>query len=257
MEITDKEWPASLQYIIHKDTRLAYRLHSGGELTVVYVGGFHSNMNGEKAIRIFKHAKARGHSALCFDYSGHGSSEGEFAELTISDWLNDTLYIVSEFVTGPLVFVGSSMGGWIALLASMRLRERVKGIVTIAAATDMTEIIWNRCSPEQRRILNEQGYFDWDSQYDDEPYRITMKLIEDGKRHLILNNEIPVYCPVRMIHGTRDSDINWQNSIETIKQLASDDTDLQLIENAGHRLSEPDQIVEILKLLDDILQKLT
>ena len=191
--------------------------------------------------------------ALCFDYRGHGHSEGEFSQFAISDWLDDTLHIVSEVVKGPILFVGSSMGAWIALLASMKLRERVKGILTIAAATDMTEIIWNACTANQRQLLNEQGYFDWDSDYDDIPFRITMNLIKDGKQHLILREKIPVYCPVRMIHGTGDIDIDSYNSVKTLKLLSSNDAQLNLVKDAEHRLSEPHEIEIILGMLDELL----
>lgn len=256
MDTPTFDWPVPLSFTERNGLKLAYRYHQGKKLTVVYLGGFHSNMNGEKANSVFKHVVNKyGFSALCLDYSGHGSSEGIFHEGNISTWLEDTLHIISEATEGPLIVCGSSMGAWISLLASIALRERVKGILTIAAATDMTQkFIWDKCDEKHKDLLLNQGYFDHNSQYDEEPYRITMQLIEDGKQHLILNNPIPLTCPVRMLHGTADTDIDWQNSLETMNKLDSDDVHLQLIKDAGHRLSDPEHIEEIIKSLESLIK---
>lgn len=212
-------------------------------------------MNGEKASEVFKHATEKyGFSALCLDYSGHGSSEGVFHEGNISTWLADALHIIQEVTEGPLIVCGSSMGAWISLLASIELKERVKGILTIAAATDMTQrFIWDKCDEEHKKLLLNEGFFDHNSQYDEEPYRITMQLIEDGRQHLLLGRTIPLSCPVRMLHGTADSDIDWENSLNTMNQLASENVHLKLIKDAGHRLSEPRHIQEIIKALDELI----
>ena len=255
MEDPQINWSVPLSFCQRNQTKLAYRYFLGTKLTVVYLGGFHSNMNGEKASKVFKQASEKyGFSALCLDYSGHGSSEGLFHEGNISTWLDDALYVINEVTDGPLIICGSSMGAWVTLLASLQLGDRVKGILTIAAATDMTEkFIWVKCDEEHKNLLLEQGYFDWDSKYDEDPYRITMQLIDDGKKHLILNGSIPLSCPVRMLHGTADEDIDWQNSLETMEQLESEDVQLNLIKDAGHRLSDPEHIEQIIQSLDELL----
>ena len=248
-------WSVPLSFTERNKLKLAYRFAKGSKLTVVYLGGFHSNMNGEKAIKVFKHTSEKyGFSSLCLDYSGHGSSNGIFHEGNISTWMKDALYIIEIVTDGPLIICGSSMGAWISILISLRLKDRVKGLLTIAAATDMTEkFIWDKCTEEHKEQLKNQGYFDHNSQYDEEPYRITMQLIEDGKKHLILSDEIALSCPVRMLHGTADTDIEWQNSLNTMNQLESTDVHLNLIKDAGHRLSEPEHIKEIIQALDELV----
>ena len=248
-------WPVPLSFTERNKLKLAYRFAKGSKLTVVYLGGFHSNMNGEKASKVFTHSYEKyGFSALCLDYSGHGSSDGLFHEGNITAWLEDALHVIKTLTQGPIIICGSSMGAWISILVSLRLKDRVKGLLTIAAATDMTEkFIWDKCDEEYKKQLKAQGYFNHDSQYDEEPYRITMQLIEDGRKHLILSDEIALSCPVRMLHGTADTDIDWKNSLNTMNQLKSKDVHLNLIKDAGHRLSEPEQIQEIIQALDELL----
>ena len=254
MEESEINWPVPLSFAERNQLKLAYRFAKGKKITIVYLGGFHSNMNGEKANQVFKHAIKCGCSALCLDYSGHGSSEGVFHEGNISNWLSDALHIIQTVTDGPLIICGSSMGAWISTLVSLQLKKRVKGLLTIAAATDMTEsFIWNKCDEEHKKLLLSQGFFDWTNQYDEEPYRITMQLIQDGKQHLILDNPIELNCPIRMLHGTADLDIDWQNSLNTMNQLTSEDVHLNLIKDAGHRLSEPDHIEQIIQSLDELI----
>lgn len=248
-------WPVPLSFTKRNDSKLAYRYYQGEKLTIVYLGGFHSNMNGEKANQVFKHAiNKHNFSALCLDYSGHGSSDGIFHEGNISTWLSDALHIINSVTKGPLIICGSSMGAWISTLVSLQLKERVKGLLTIAAATDMTErFIWDKCDDIHRNQLLNQGYFEWANQYDEDPYHITMQLIEDGKKHLILDKPIELNCPIRMLHGTADLDIDWQNSLNTMNQMTSKDVQLNLIKDAGHRLSEPEYIEQILQSLNELM----
>jgi pimeloyl-ACP methyl ester carboxylesterase len=253
METPELTWPVKLSYLQKDKIKLAYRFHQGNDLTIVYTGGFKSNMNGEKANSIFKFAIEKSCSALCFDYTGHGLSSGKFSESNTSTWLEDTLHIIKQLTKGPIIFCGSSMGGWIALLAALKTKQ-TKGILTIAAATDMTEkFIWDKCDDEHRSLLLSQGYFEWISSYDEEPYLFTMQLIEDGRKHLILSDEIDIDCPVRMLHGTTDPDIDWQNSLATLKCLTSKNAQLKLINNAGHRLSDPENIKEIINTLNELI----
>ena len=253
MDIPQVDWPVELSFLKRQETSLAYRYHQGRDLTIVYTGGFHSNMNGEKANAIFKHAVKEGYSALCFDYSAHGQSDGVFAEGNISIWLADTLHLIDKLTSGDIILCGSSMGGWIAILTALQLANKVKGLVTIATATDMTEkFIWDKCGAEHKSQLLNEGFFKWDSDYDEAPYIISMQLIEDGRKHLLLDNPIKVLCPVRMLHGTADGDIDWQNSLETMNKIESEDIHLKLIKGAGHRLSDPEHIIEILQALDQV-----
>ena len=255
MEEPEITWPVPLLFSKRKGLDLAYRYKQGKDLTIVYLGGFHSNMNGEKANQVFKHAINKyGFSALCLDYSGHGSSEGIFHEGNISAWLADALHIIEKVTNGPLIICGSSMGAWISTLVSLKIKQKVKGLLTIAAATDMTQkFIWDKCDEAHKNKLLKDGFFDHNSQYDEEPYRITMHLIEDGKKHLILEKPIELNCPVRMLHGTADLDIDWQNSLNTMNQLTSKDVQLNLIKDAGHRLSEPEHIEQIIQSLDELV----
>ncbi|MCM8540272.1 MAG: alpha/beta hydrolase [Lentisphaeraceae bacterium] len=255
MEQPNITWPVPLSLTERHEHKLAYRYKQGKNLTIVYLGGFHSNMNGEKANQVFKHAVDKyGFSALCLDYSGHGSSEGIFHEGNISTWLADALHIIKTVTDGPLIICGSSMGAWISTLAALQLKERVKALLTIAAATDMTQkFIWEKCDAIHQNKLLTEGFFDHNSQYDEEPYKITMQLIEDGKKHLILDKPIKLNCPVRMLHGTADLDIDWQNSLNTMNQLTSKDVHLNLIKDAGHRLSDPEHIEQIIQAFEELI----
>lgn len=255
MEESDFNWPVEKSYTVNNGNRLAFRYSQGSEKTIVYLGGFHSNMNGEKTFAVFNFARDNGYSVLCMDYSCHGDSEGDFHEATISGWLSDVEHVVNQNVKGDFYLCGSSMGAWISLLTALRFGERVKGIVTIAAATDMTEkFIWERCQEEQHTLLKEQGYFSWMSRYDEEPYILTQKLIDDGRKHLLLvDEEIAIDCPVRLLHGTADDEIVWTNSLETMERLKSKDVTLKLFKGDDHRLSEPKHLREIIRALKSII----
>lgn len=255
MEESDFDWPVEMRFTQRNGNRLAFRYSQGSEKTIVYLGGFHSNMNGEKCFAVFNFARDNDLSVLCMDYSCHGDSEGDFHEATISEWLADVAHVINENVQGDFYLCGSSMGAWISLLTACEFGDRVKGIVTIAAATDMTErFIWDRCQDEQRMLLKEQGYFSWNSQYDDDPYILTQKLIDDGRNHLLLiDEEIPINCPVRLLHGTADDEIVWTNSLETLERLRSEDVTLKLFKGDDHRLSEPKHIREIIRALKSLL----
>ena len=237
--------------------RLAYRktdaAPAGGQQeqalpTVMFCGGFRSDMEGTKAQFLEERCKARGQAYIRFDYSGHGASEGDFEDGTIGSWKDDTLAVLDALTQGPVILVGSSMGGWISLLAALARPERVCGLVGIAAAPDFTrEIYHEQFDDAMRAQLAAQGYVDVPSEYSETPYRITRALIEDGENHCLLDREIALDIPVRLLQGMNDSDVPWQKAYRIKNALTSEDRGaVLLIESGDHRLSRP----EDLELLD-------
>ena len=213
---------------------------------LVFLGGFMSDMSGGKAQALEGYAAAQGRAFLRFDYRGHGQSSGRFADATIGDWLGDALAVLDALTEGPQILVGSSMGGWIMLLAALARPQRIAGLVGIAAAPDFTEdLIWGIATPAQRAALESVGYVDNPSAYSDEPYRITRRLIEEGRDHLLLSRSIPLACPVRLIHGLADPDVPWQTSLRLAEALESEDVEVTLVKGAGHRLSEPADLARL------------
>lgn len=227
--------------------RLAYRKFTGDTKlpTVLFLPGFKSDMEGSKALYLEEQCKTRGQSFVRFDYSGHGVSDGEFAEGTIGSWLEDTLAIIDAVVDGPVILVGSSMGGWVSLLAAHERAERVAGLVGIAAAPDFTKDMQAaRLSDQQMEEIAQQGYTELPNDYSDEPYIITKALIEDGNQRCLLDTEMPLMMPVRLVQGMKDEDVEWQKA-HRIKNAITDrntDVEVMLVEDGDHRLSEPDQL---------------
>ena len=231
---------------------LAYARTPGAGPGVIFLTGFKSDMTGAKALALEAHCRARGQAFLRFDYTGHGASSGAFEEGCIGDWLRDARDAFDALTHGPQVVVGSSMGGWIALLLAMARPERVQGLVGIASAPDFTEeLIWQNLNEEGRQQLQQQGVFYAPSCYGEEPYPITRALIEEARGHLLFTapspfqgegwgeGNIPVHCPVRLLHGMQDADVPWQVSARLAEQLASHDVRLTLVKGSGHRMSGP------------------
>ena len=189
-----------------------------------------------------------------FDYSGHGESEGAFTDGTIGRWLDDSVAVFDACCTGPQILIGSSMGGWLALLLARELKRAptrgkraaaasIAGMVLIAPAVDFTEeLMWKRFTPEIKRELEETGVWARPSQYSAEPYLVTRQLIEDGRKHLLLGGLIETGCPVRILQGVEDPDVPWQHAVELTSRLASDDVVLTLVKDGDHRLSRPEDI---------------
>lgn len=253
------------QRLIREDgTVLAYYRTGAGKASregpmppgLVFLGGFMSDMGGTKALALEAYARRGGRDFLRFDYRGHGQSSGRFHDATIGDWLDDTLSVLDELTEGPQILVGSSMGGWIALLAARARPERVAGLIGIAPAPDFTEdLIWGRATPEQRAALESVGYVDQPSEYSAEPYRITLRLIEEGRGHLLLKAPIPITCPVRLIHGMKDVDVPWQTSLRLAEALQGDDVEVTLVKDAAHRLSEPKDLRRLERVIDELSAK--
>jgi pimeloyl-ACP methyl ester carboxylesterase len=226
--------------------QLAYHRVPGGRPGVLFCGGFTSDMTGTKAIALERFCAGEGRAFTRFDYRGHGASSGRFGDGTVGAWAEDALAIVDRAAEGPLIVVGSSMGGWIALLAALARPERVRGLIGIAAAPDLTEdLLLAEATPEQRRALAEQGFWMQPSAHGDEPYPVTRALIEDGRRHLLLRAPVPVRCPVHLLHGMADADVPWRTSLRLIERLETEDVTLELIKAGDHRLSTEGDIARI------------
>jgi pimeloyl-ACP methyl ester carboxylesterase len=218
----------------------------------MFLGGFRSDMTGSKALALRDACAARGRAFLRFDYSGHGASEGRFEEGTIGAWAEDALQVFDALAEGPQVLVGSSMGGWIALLLALRRPERVAALVLIAPAPDFTEeLMWRGFSEAEREALMRDGVLHRPSQYG-EPTPVTRALIEDGRRHLLLGAPIRLTCPVRILQGMADPDVPWQHARRLVDALEGGDVRLHLLKDGDHRLSRPQD----LRLLVETLEQL-
>ena len=226
---------------------LAFVHHPGRTPGVMFLSGFMSDMTGSKALALEKAFVEEGRAFTRFDYTGHGTSSGDFEEGTIGAWADDAASIIDHVVEGPLVLVGSSMGGWIMVLAALARPERVKGLVGIAAGPDFTaDLLWAPATEAQRDVLTSQGRWEEPSAYSDQPYIITKRLIEEGRNHLVLRAPIPFQGPVHLLHGQADPDVPWQTSLHLADVLAGDDVTVELIKAGDHRLSTPADLTRII-----------
>lgn len=240
-----------IEAIDHRGLKLSFERQPGQAPTFVWLGGFKSDMNGTKAQALTKWARDRGQAFVRFDYSGHGRSGGAFEDGTISQWLDDALAILDRLTEGPVVLVGSSMGGWLSLLAARSRPERVTALILIAPAADMTErLMWSSFSPDVRDTIIETGRWERPSAYDPEPYVITRGLIEDGRRHLIMDGPIPLGGPVHILHGAHDQDVPAAHVFELAKLIRSPDLKVDIIEDGDHRLSRPQDLERLLEAAD-------
>lgn len=241
------------RFIREDGETIAYLRRGGKSPGVIWLGGFHSDMNGTKAQALDAWAEARGRSYLRFDYFGHGASSGAFRDGTITRWRDDALAVLDNLCDGPQVLVGSSMGAWIALLIARARPEKVATLLLLAPAADFTEaLIWARMTPDIRREVMERGAWQRPSAYGDGPYPITRALIEDGRRHLLLDASIELSCPVHILQGMKDPDVPWQHALKLVEKLSGNPV-LTLIKNGDHRLSTPEDIARIAHTLDAIL----
>lgn len=218
--------------------RLAYNRMTGREPTVVFLGGLRSDKEGTKALHLESWARMRGQAFLRFDYSGHGESSGTFEDGCIGDWHHDTLAAVDSLIEGPILPVGSSMGGWQALLLARARPDRIAGLVTVAAAPDFTEdSYWATFTDVQKAQLEERGYVELPSDYM-EPYRITKRMIEDGRDHLVLRSGLSLPFPVRCLQGTADTAVSTSVALRLLDHADSPDMRLTLVKDADHRFSD-------------------
>ncbi len=218
---------------------------------ILFFGGFMSDMTGTKATHLEQHCVRRGLAYTRFDYSGHGQSSGKFADGTIGQWMQDALAILDTVATGPQILVGSSMGGWISLLAALARPERTRGLIGIAAAPDFTEdLMWAQFSESQKQTIEEKGALIEPTDYGDDPYTITRELIVEGRNHLLLRKPIALNIPVRLVQGMQDPDVPWQTALKLAEALTSTDVEVQLIKSGDHRLSNPAELEAITHHID-------
>ena len=223
---------------------------------IVFLPGFRSDMEGTKAKALEKFCQKNNKDFLKFDYSGHGASSGEFESLCISDWLDDSLNVINALTTGPQILVGSSMGGWISLLLALKRKKRVSGLVLIAPAVDMTEILmWNNFSDNEKNMISKKGYLEiFSDEYP--PYKITKNLIDDGRKYLLMNQQISLDCPVNIIHGIKDEAVPWDLSIELSKKISSNSITQSFIKDGDHGLSRPTDLEYIFFSIEQIIKKI-
>jgi pimeloyl-ACP methyl ester carboxylesterase len=232
---------------------IAYRRRAGRAPGIIFLGGFMSDMTGTKAEALDQFCAREGRAYLRFDYFGHGASSGEFAQATVGRWKEDALAVLDKLTEGPQVLVGSSIGGWIMLLAALARPKRIHALVGIAAAPDATEdLMWAQLSPAQQTAMLRDGCLRLPSQYSAEDYVYTMKLIEDGRAHLLLRAPIPLACPVRLLHGMADPDVPWRTSLTLAEKLASTDVRVILVKAGDHRLSTERDLALLMRTIAEV-----
>ena len=245
----------SVQLLSRPDgNRVAYARTEGRAPTVVFLGGFRSDMTGTKAMALEAWAQKRGQGYLRFDYLGHGQSSGRFEDGTIGRWLDDSLAAIDQLTDGRLVLVGSSMGGWLSLLAARARPERMAGLVLIAAAPDFTErMLLKELSLEDRVALERDGRLERPSQYSPEPSVFTWKLIEEGRRHLLLDKPLTLPCPVQLLHGQSDPDVPWEYSLQIARHLEAPEVVTTFVKGGDHRLSTPADIARLIAMVEELV----
>jgi pimeloyl-ACP methyl ester carboxylesterase len=234
--------------------QLAWRRMAGEGPTVVWLGGFRSDMAGSKAEALAQWAEGRGHDYLRFDYFGHGESSGDFLQGSITRWRADALAVTDELTQGPLVLVGSSMGGWLSLLAAVARPERIHALVLIAPAADFTEALMKpRFTAQARQALARDGVWMEPSEHDPAGYPITRLLIEDGARWSVMPGPLGITAPVRILQGARDESVPWTHAQELVSAIKGEDVAVTLIKDGDHRLSRPGDLARIVAAVEEVL----
>lgn len=229
--------------------RIAYRFIAGSGPAIVFLPGYMSDMDGGKATALFEWARARGQACLLLDYSGCGRSDGAFADGTLSKWRDEVLALIGAKVDGPVVLVGSSMGGWLNLMTGIALRERLAGLIGIASAPDFTE--WGRSEADKAQLAAGVTVFD-DNPYGPEPTPMHAAFWADGQANLLLGGNIPITCPVRLLHGQNDADVPWDISMRLADALQSQDVVVTLVKDGDHRLSRESDIARLLGIIEEL-----
>ncbi len=242
----------TVEFLDRGDDRIAYRAVAGEGPTVVWLGGFGSDMDGTKAAALSDWARAQGRAYLRFDYFGHGRSEGDFAKGSITRWRADALAVIDALTEGPLVLVGSSMGGWLACLAALARPERIAGLVLIAPAADFTSALMEPELPDEARLMIEEtGVWRRPSQYG-EPMPISRVLLEDGARWSILPGPVSIDAPVRILQGKADPDVPWTHALALSQALTGEDQVFSLVVDGDHRLSRPQDLARMIEFVREL-----
>ena len=238
------------------DRRIAVERRAGRQPGLFWLGGFRSDMTGSKAEAVDRFGAEHGLAVTRFDYSGHGQTGGDFNLGSISRWLEESL-AVFETTAGPQIVVGSSMGGWLALLLIRELRRRdanrVMGLVLIAPATDMTTLMLEQMTKKQRNLLLKQGYVEEPSEYSPEPYRINLSLIEDGRQHLLFGRIVETGCPVTILQGARDRDVPKEHALKLVQHIVNDPVTFTLVPDGDHRLSREQDLALLERTIEGML----
>lgn len=220
----------------------------------MFFGGFRSDMTGTKALFLEEYCRRRGQAFVRFDYFGHGVSSGDPALGTVGRFAQDAVAILDSLTGGRQILIGSSMGGWIMLLAALARPSRVHGLVGVAAAPDFTEdLVWPRLDPAQRRELHDTGAVTLPSEYDPAGYTYCLSMFEDGRRHLVMREAIALECPVRLLHGMQDTAVPWQTSLSLAERLESHDVAVTLVKDGDHRLSREADLARLAGTLDGLI----
>jgi len=236
-------------------TGLAWRRVKGRGLTVVWLGGFHSEMTGTKAQALAEWAAATGRDFLRFDWFGHGQSEGRFVDGTITRWRGDALAVIDGLTEGPVVLVGSSMGGWLACLAALARPDRIRALVLIAPAADFTEALMKPSLPaEALAAFERDGVWTRPSAYDDAGYEIAAALLEDGARWSILGAPVPIHVAVRILQGGADPDVPWTHALALAQAIEGEDVVFTLVRDGDHRLSRPADLARLIAAVEEVSQ---
>lgn len=235
---------------------IAYYRGSGAAPGIVFLAGLRSDMTGTKALFLDGYCRRHQRAYVRFDYFGHGRSSGDFADGTVGRWAEDAVAVLDQLTEGPQILVGSSIGGWIMLLAALARRERVQALVGIAAAPDATEdLLWPRLDPAQRRELLATGSVTLPSEYDPAGYAYHSRMIEEGRRHLVMRGPIALDCPVRLLHGLLDTSVPWQTGLRLAERLASRDVAVTLVKDGDHRLSTAPDLARLAATLDELVSR--
>jgi pimeloyl-ACP methyl ester carboxylesterase len=246
----------AVQVLERANSRIAYHRMPGHLPGVVFLGGFMSDMTGTKAMALDGFCRDRAQAFVRFDYTGHGQSSGRFIDGTIGSWAGDAIAVLDSLTEGPQILVGSSMGGWIMVLAALARRTRIAGLVGVAAAPDFTEdLLSDIATPDQRAALERDGVYYLPNDRGETPYPITRALIEDGRKHLVLRGEIPIACPVALVHGAEDREVPYETSLRLARALKSRDVTVTLVKDGDHRMSEPRHLEQLFKAVKWVLTR--
>ena len=245
-------------YTKHK-RKIAYKHYTGkSSVGFIFLSGFNSDMNGSKAKYIFDWCIKNKIECTLFDYSGHGKSSGNFKNCDISSWIDDATDILNEVTLNQQIIIGSSMGGWLAIKLALLYPFKIKGIITIAAAPDFTKTLWEKeLSLKQKNLITKKGFITIPSPYNSNGYVITKNLIISGRKNFILKkSNLKLECPIRLIHGENDKEVNWINSLNILKKIAKTDAELTIIKNGDHRLSSENNLKKLAEISYNLFKNL-